>query len=33
MPLPGEKLSPDDISCWHQSEIVIYCNPANCPVQ
>jgi len=33
MPWPGEKLSPDDISYWHQVEIVIYCNPAHCPVE
>ncbi len=32
MPWPGEDLSPDDISYWHQMEIVIYCNPDNCPV-
>jgi hypothetical protein len=32
MPWPGENLPPDDVSYWHQMEIVIYCNPANCPV-
>ncbi|HVO69263.1 MAG TPA: hypothetical protein VMT24_04410, partial [Aggregatilineaceae bacterium] len=32
MPWPGEHLAPDDVSYWHQVEIVIYCNPADCPV-
>jgi hypothetical protein len=32
MPWPGEHLPPDDVSYWHQMEIVIYCNPADCPV-
>jgi hypothetical protein len=30
---PGEVMSPDDVSYWHQMEIVIYCNPTSCPVQ
>ncbi|MBN1564475.1 MAG: glycosyltransferase family 39 protein [Anaerolineae bacterium] len=30
---PGENLPPDDVSYWHQMAIVIYCNPANCPVE
>ena len=30
---PGENLPPDDVSYWHQMEIVIYCNPANCPLE
>lgn len=29
---PGEKLSPDDVSYWHQAEIVVYCSPVACPV-
>lgn len=32
MPWPGENIAPDDVSYWHQMEITIYCNPANCPV-
>jgi hypothetical protein len=32
MPWPGEHLAPDDVSYWHQMEIVIYCNPTDCPV-
>lgn len=32
MPWPAENLSPDDVSYWHQMEIVVYCNPADCPV-
>ena len=32
IPWPGEHLAPDDVSYWHQMEIVIYCNPADCPV-
>jgi hypothetical protein len=30
---PGQNIPPDDVSFWHQMEIVIYCNPANCPVE
>ncbi len=30
---PAEKIAPDDVSYWHQMEIIIYCNPANCPVK
>ncbi len=30
---PGENLPPDDVSFWHQMEIVVYCNPTNCPVK
>jgi len=33
MPWPAEDLTPDDVSYWHQFEIVVYCNPANCPVE
>ena len=29
---PGQAWPPDDVSYWHQMEIVIYCNPADCPV-
>jgi 4-amino-4-deoxy-L-arabinose transferase-like glycosyltransferase len=29
---PGQDIAPDDVSYWHQMEIVVYCNPANCPV-
>jgi hypothetical protein len=32
-PWPGDHLPPDDVSYWHQIEIVIYCHPANCPVE
>lgn len=32
-PWPGENLTPDDVSYWHQIGITIYCNPANCPVE
>ncbi|MBI5957550.1 MAG: hypothetical protein HY866_02370, partial [Chloroflexi bacterium] len=32
LPWPAEKIAPDDVSYWHQMEIVIYCNPADCPV-
>lgn len=28
----GQNTPPDDVSYWHQMEIVIYCSPANCPV-
>jgi hypothetical protein len=28
---PGQDAPPDDVSFWHQPEIIIYCNPANCP--
>ena len=31
-PWPAENFPPDDVSYWHQIEIVIYCNPADCPV-
>jgi hypothetical protein len=30
---PGQNIPPDDVSYWHQMEIVIYCNPANCPIK
>jgi hypothetical protein len=30
---PGQDLAPDDVSLWHQMEIVVYCNPAKCPVK
>jgi hypothetical protein len=30
---PGQDLPPDDVSVWHQMEIVVYCNPAKCPVK
>jgi hypothetical protein len=30
---PGQDIAPDDVSFWHQMEIVVYCNPTNCPVQ
>lgn len=30
---PGEDLPPDDVSFWHQMEIIVYCNPVNCPVK
>jgi hypothetical protein len=29
---PGQDIAPDDVSYWHQMEIVVYCNPVNCPV-
>ncbi len=32
MAWPAQDVPPDDVSYWHQMEIVIYCNPANCPV-
>ena len=32
VPWPAENLAPDDVSYWHQVEIVIYCNPDDCPV-
>jgi MFS family permease len=31
MSWPGENLPPDDVSYWHQIEIVIYCHPKRCP--
>jgi len=31
-PWPAENFSPDDVSYWHQMEIVIYCHPARCAV-
>jgi len=33
MPWPAANLTPDDVSYWHQFEIVVYCNPADCPVE
>ena len=30
---PAANLTPDDVSYWHQMEIVVYCNPADCPVE
>lgn len=31
-PWPGENVPPDDVSYWHQMEIVIYCHPDRCPL-
>jgi hypothetical protein len=32
-PWPFAHLTPDDVSYWHQMEIVIYCKPSACPVE
>ncbi|HVO43202.1 MAG TPA: glycosyltransferase family 39 protein [Aggregatilineales bacterium] len=30
---PAQAFPPDDVSYWHQMEIIVFCKPIDCPVQ